>query len=232
MLRPNHSASLGKGSRASLEASVPSSRVAVCFSGWLGVAIPGRGLSARTYLVDALQADALVAGTYVAKDPRWANDGDPRPHDCPSGAGDCLHDRISKLRAARVSLSPMLTRVELAEKLESAPTFKMVEAEVRRPALDARPLTAVPLCALFPSELPTAPPLRGRLTDTPALPPVQASWRLDVPLSRRQRVQPIARRPVALGLARATRLPALPSARRASRGAAPRAVRAGRVVTA
>ena len=41
-------------------------RVAVCFSGWLRVSIPAAGLTARRFLVDALQADTFLAGSNVS----------------------------------------------------------------------------------------------------------------------------------------------------------------------
>ena len=96
-----------------------SADVAVCFSGWLRRSVPGAGEPARRHLVDALGADAFLAGTYNADD-------------CPDGRGRCLLARVRMLRPFKaVTLDPMLTVHELNESLRGAPRFAAVAAAYR-----------------------------------------------------------------------------------------------------
>jgi hypothetical protein len=57
---------------ADLEA--PFARVAVLYSGWLGVTIPDRGRTAKQALVEPLGADVIVAGTFLPSEQgSWFN---------------------------------------------------------------------------------------------------------------------------------------------------------------
>ena len=98
----------------------------MCFSGWLNVRIPRSGLTVRKHLLDILGAEALVAGTYIPFG--YDDDGDSRTADCIDGSGGCLLPRIQELRADNVTLFPMVTRRELAARLDGAPTFRRVKA--------------------------------------------------------------------------------------------------------
>ena len=82
--------------------------IAVCFSGWLNVAIPADGRDARENLVNPLAAEVFVAGTFL-------------PSDCPADAssGRCLTSRLRGLQPLHLSLVPMLTASELRAVLAS-----------------------------------------------------------------------------------------------------------------
>ena len=93
------------------------STVAVCFSGWLGVNIPGTGASARRHMIDPLAADVFVAGTYLL-------------NDCsPHAAGACLRARLQGLEPiTQLSLRPMLTMAQLRGRAHAAPAFAKIAA--------------------------------------------------------------------------------------------------------
>ena len=105
--------------------SVPPT-VAVCFAGWLNVAVPGAGATAREFMVDVLSADAFVAGTYLPRN--WSG----RPADCDDGGHECLLSKLVSLSPYRLSVRPMDTREDLSRAFERTEHFRVIEAESRR----------------------------------------------------------------------------------------------------
>lgn len=92
----------------------------MCFSGWIGRGVPGAGLSAKQYLIDALAADAFLAATYTETD-------------CPDGRGECLLDRLSKLGPLTgLRLDPMLSHAQLVANVSGFPQFAIVAAAYDR----------------------------------------------------------------------------------------------------
>lgn len=93
---------------------------AVCFSGLVRRSIPANGSLARRHLVDALQADVFLAGTYI-------------PEDCESRqAPPCLRAlraRVAGLKPFTGSIfHPMRTLVQLRQSMEATPHFAAVKA--------------------------------------------------------------------------------------------------------
>ena len=91
------------------------SSVAVLYSGWLGVRIPGAGREARRLFVDPLGADVIVAGTF-------------KPEDCAGASGRCLLRRLRGLMPAIVkhALEPELSMAALQRLAHASPGFAAV----------------------------------------------------------------------------------------------------------
>lgn len=93
--------------------------MALCFSGWLNVSIPGRGSTARTHLLDIVQADVFLAATFL-------------PADCPQGGGGCLLNRVEMLQPlTSLELKPMLTREQLLRMVGGAPHWHNISANFK-----------------------------------------------------------------------------------------------------
>ena len=89
--------------------------VAACFSGRLNISIPEHGGSARKALVEVLDADVFVAGTY-------------QPSDCDGRGGDCLLSMVRGLQPIiQLTMAPMQTWDELNATLQQAPAFDELE---------------------------------------------------------------------------------------------------------
>ena len=115
---------------AALAASTAAAHgVAVCYSGWLGVAVPSRGLTARQALVDPLGADVYVAGTYFpAEDAACTPDASSGQR----GGDDCyrhLWRRLDGLAPlAGKALEPMPSYETLEERVARSPHWRAIRA--------------------------------------------------------------------------------------------------------
>ena len=93
-------------------ASIDSGVGALCLSGWRGVHVVGGGRSIRDNVVRALALDVMLALTY-------------KPNECSSNAS-CAEEVLQQWNAlrshvVRVSLSPMLSTMELQRRMQSMP---------------------------------------------------------------------------------------------------------------
>lgn len=128
--------------------------VAVLFSGWLNVVIPSNGADARRHLVNVLNADVFVAGTF-------------KPSDCRRGNGRCLLRRLRQLAPlTRISLAPMLVHAQLRERAMASPAFSKVAetfkaSETFQGCMPASDATLTHTAAPRLTRRPRTPRLRG-----------------------------------------------------------------------
>lgn len=109
--------------------------IAVCFSGWLGVSVPRRGLTSRRHLVDVLKADVFVAGTWLPTD--CGTESSPMPQRVRTGDGNALHDDMKACLLRRIQglqpltatrLDRMLSVPEIRSRIERSPHWQWVSA--------------------------------------------------------------------------------------------------------
>ncbi len=107
-------------------AVLPTPRVAVCFSGWLAVRIPKRGATARRHLVDVLNADVFVAGTFLPSDACAVQ------HAQSEQRSECLLRRLHALRPfARTRIDEMLSIDDLRRRITQSPNWASVSSSFR-----------------------------------------------------------------------------------------------------
>lgn len=108
--------------RAAQSSRLP--EVVVAYSGYLNVAVPEHGASARRHVIDPLQADTIVSGSY-------------KPTDC--GGSEAVQDKPRRYRCLwsnLVGLEPITSR-ELNRKLRDEEIRAIVERAPHWPAVKA-----------------------------------------------------------------------------------------------
>ena len=120
LLSPDRGSIVHVEPSAAAGAAAAASTVAAAFCGYLNLAIPEAGATARRYLIQPLRADVLVAGSHKASD-------------CGGGPDySCLWSRLAGLGplAAR-SLSRKLTDDEIREAVQLMPHYATVAGAFR-----------------------------------------------------------------------------------------------------
>ena len=94
------------------------SHIAVCYAGWMNVNVPERGATARRHLVDVLDADVFLAGTFLSK-------GQFATKHC---KGKCLLKKVSGLAPfTSTRMDPMLSRHDLFRLIQRAPHWDQIK---------------------------------------------------------------------------------------------------------
>ena len=103
------------------DAPSTSTNVAVIFSGWLGVTIPHRGRVIKEALITPLEADVIVAGTFLPSDCLMMN---------ATTCAAALWNRLAFLAPlAASSLDPMPTHEWLVQQVEAAPHWPRIKRQ-------------------------------------------------------------------------------------------------------